>query len=315
MAKDRGYPPLSRTVEVQIDVVDRANNPPVWDHVVYGPIYIKENMAVGAKVVSIKASSGIDNNPTVFYHLMPGSTAQTNKFHTFYLQQRGEQSTTWADIKVNHPLDYESIKEYNLTIRVENNGAQQLASEATVYIMLEDVNDEIPLFTEREQETVLEGEPVGSKVTQVNAIDKDGTFPNNQLGMIQKQGHWVPYELKPRTTASTAEKKRVFASHRIVTGDEKWIHYDNPKRRKSWGKPVTYYVVNSERNEGKDYFEINRETGEIFTKVMFDREKQGAYALEVEARDGAPSARPNGNGQPNSADYRNNVFIFKFMND
>ncbi|KAG5307905.1 CADN protein, partial [Acromyrmex insinuator] len=258
MAKDRGYPPLSRTVEVQIDVVDRANNPPVWDHVVYGPIYIKENMAVGAKVVSIKASSGIDNNPTVFYHLMPGSTAQTNKFHTFYLQQRGEQSTTWADIKVNHPLDYESIKEYNLTIRVENNGAQQLASEATVYIMLEDVNDEIPLFTEREQETVLEGEPVGSKVTQVNAIDKDGTFPNNQ---------------------------------------------------------VTYYVVNSERNEGKDYFEINRETGEIFTKVMFDREKQGAYALEVEARDGAPSARPNGNGQPNSADYRNNVFIFKFMND
>ncbi|KAG5310818.1 MOS1T transposase, partial [Pseudoatta argentina] len=57
------------------------------------------------------------------------------------------------------------------------------------------------------------------------------------LGMIQKQGHWVPYELKPRTTASTAEKTRFFASHRIVTGDEKWIHYDNPKRRKSWGKP------------------------------------------------------------------------------
>ncbi|XP_047366877.1 neural-cadherin isoform X7 [Vespa velutina] len=242
-AQDKGVNPMSRTVEVQIDVVDRANNPPVWDHVVYGPIYCRENMAVGAKVVSVKASSGIDNNPTVFYHLMPGSTAQTNKYHTFYLQQRAEQSVTWADIKVNHPLDYESIKEYNLTIRVENNGAQQLASEATVHIMLEDVNDEIPLFTEREQETVLEGEPIRSKVTQVNAIDKDGTFPNNQ---------------------------------------------------------VTYYIVDSDRNEGKDYFEINRETGEIFTKVVFDREKQGAYALEVEARDGAPSARPNNNGQPNS---------------
>lgn len=66
----------------------------------------------------------------------------------------------------------------------QNNGAQQLASEATVYIMLEDVNDEIPLFTEREQETVLEGEPIGTKVTQVNAIDKDGTFPNNQVGEL-----------------------------------------------------------------------------------------------------------------------------------
>ena len=52
--------------------------------------------------------------------------------------------------------------------------------------MLEDVNDEIPLFTEREQETVLEGEPIGTKVTQVNAIDKDGTFPNNQVRMQGK---------------------------------------------------------------------------------------------------------------------------------
>lgn len=50
---------------------------------------------------------------------MPGSTAQTNKHHTFYLQQRPENGFTWADIKVNHPLDYENIKEYNLTIRVE----------------------------------------------------------------------------------------------------------------------------------------------------------------------------------------------------
>ncbi|XP_065207824.1 neural-cadherin isoform X2 [Planococcus citri] len=242
-AQDKGYPPLSRSVEVRIEVVDRANNPPVWDHTLYGPIYVKENVAVGAKVVSVKASSGIEGNPFVFYRLMPGSTAQTNKYHTFYLQQRPENGFTWADIKVNHPLDYETIKEYNLTIRVENNGAQQLASEATVYIMIEDVNDEIPLFTEREQETVLEGEPIGTKVTQVNAIDKDGTFPNNQ---------------------------------------------------------VYYYVVDSPRNEGKDFFEINMQTGEIFTKTVFDREKQGAYALEIEARDGAPSARPNSHEVPNS---------------
>lgn len=57
MAQDKGYPPLSRTVEVQIDVVDRANNPPVWDHTVYGPIHVKENMPVGGKVLSIKARS------------------------------------------------------------------------------------------------------------------------------------------------------------------------------------------------------------------------------------------------------------------
>lgn len=62
-------------------------------------------------------------------------------------------------------------------------------------------------------------------------------------------------------------------------------------------------MVDSPRNEGKDYFEINLQSGEIFTKVVFDREKQGAYALEVEARDGAPSARPNSNQQPNSGEF------------
>ncbi|XP_034245073.1 neural-cadherin-like [Thrips palmi] len=258
-ATDKGYPPLTRTVEVQIEVVDRANNPPIWDHVQYGPVFIKENTAVGAKVISVKASSGIEGNPTVYYRLMPGSTAQTNKFHTFYLQQRADNGNTWADIKVNHPLDYESIKEYNLTIRVENNGAQQLASEATVHIQLEDVNDEIPLFTEREQELVLEGEPIGTRVTQINAIDKDGTYPNNQC------------------RSCSAHCPCVFPQ-------------------------VYYYVVDSPRNLGKDFFEINMQTGEVFTRIVFDREKQGAYALEVEARDGSPSARPNSHGQPNSGE-------------
>lgn len=44
---------------------------------------------------------------------------------------------------------------------------------------------------------------------------------------------------------------------------------------------------------------------------MFDREKQGAYALEVEARDGAPSARPNSNGQPNSGKW---IFSYGILN-
>jgi hypothetical protein len=57
----------------------------------------------------------------VFYHLIRGSTDQTNKYDTFYLQQKIIDGWTYADIKVNQPLDYERIKEYNLTVRVEVN--------------------------------------------------------------------------------------------------------------------------------------------------------------------------------------------------
>jgi len=57
--------------------------------------------------------------------------------------------------------------------------------------------------------------------------------------MIQKQGNWVPYELKPRNVERrffTCEQliqrqQRKDFLHRIVTGDEKWIFYDNPKKK------------------------------------------------------------------------------------
>ena len=65
-------------------------------------------------------------------------------------------------------------------------------------------------------------------------------------GYIQKQGNWVLHELKPRDVERRfcmsemlmeRHKKKSFL-HRIVTGDEKWIHYDKPKRKKSYVKPV-----------------------------------------------------------------------------
>ncbi len=67
----------------------------------------------------------------------------------------------------------------------------------------------------------------------------------HQLGMIQKQGHWVPHKLTERDVERRffiseqllQRQKRKGFLHRIVTGDEKWIHYDNPKRKKSWGPP------------------------------------------------------------------------------
>ncbi|GFX79669.1 mariner Mos1 transposase [Trichonephila clavipes] len=65
------------------------------------------------------------------------------------------------------------------------------------------------------------------------------------MGMIQKQGNWVPYELKPRDVERRlfaceqllARQRRKGFLHHIVTGAEKWVRYDNPKRRKSWGYP------------------------------------------------------------------------------
>ena len=65
------------------------------------------------------------------------------------------------------------------------------------------------------------------------------------MGNIQKQGKLVSYELKPRDVEQRSfaceqllqRQNRKGFLHRIVTGDRKWVHYDNPKRRKTWGMP------------------------------------------------------------------------------
>ena len=70
-------------------------------------------------------------------------------------------------------------------------------------------------------------------------------------GYIQKQGNWIPHELKPRDVERRfcmsemlleRHKKKSFL-HRIVTGDEKWIHYDNPKRKKSYVWLILILVI------------------------------------------------------------------------
>ena len=50
---------MSRTVEVQVEVVDRSNKPPVWDDLdrISRAVYVKENTAVGETVTTVRARS------------------------------------------------------------------------------------------------------------------------------------------------------------------------------------------------------------------------------------------------------------------
>lgn len=70
------------------------------------------------------------------------------------------------------------------------------------------------------------------------------------MGKIHKCGKWVPHELNERqmeNRKNTCEillqrHDRKSVLHRIVTDDEKWIYFKNPKRKKSWvypGQPST----------------------------------------------------------------------------
>lgn len=54
-ASDSGAPPSYAEVDIELDVVDRNNKPPLWERSVYGPTHIKENVTIGTIVISVKA--------------------------------------------------------------------------------------------------------------------------------------------------------------------------------------------------------------------------------------------------------------------
>ena len=62
---------------------------------------------------------------------------------------------------------------------------------------------------------------------------------------IQKIGKWLPHELNRQMERRQntcwillARQKRKSFLHRIVTGDEQWIYFQNSKRKKSWVDPA-----------------------------------------------------------------------------
>lgn len=64
----------------------------------------------------------------------------------------------------------------------------------------------------------------------------------HQLGKVKKQGIWVPYELSAnnknyRVNSCLSHISRMEQTpflNKIVTGDEKWVVYNNVKRKKQW---------------------------------------------------------------------------------
>uniref|UniRef100_A0A8D0HJY6 FAT atypical cadherin 1 n=1 Tax=Sphenodon punctatus TaxID=8508 RepID=A0A8D0HJY6_SPHPU len=157
VAKDGGEPSFSAEVIVPITVMNKAM--PVFEKTFYSA-EIPENIQLHSPVVHVQANS--PEGLKVLYSITNGDPFSqfTINFNT-------------GVINVVAPLDFESHPAYKLSIRATDSltGAH---AEVFVDIIVEDINDNPPLFTDQfYAATLSEASVIGTSVVHVSATDAD----------------------------------------------------------------------------------------------------------------------------------------------
>ncbi|XP_069958190.1 DE-cadherin-like isoform X2 [Cherax quadricarinatus] len=183
VATDKGVPPLSSRVGVDIHVVSSGNLPPTIVYQEPSTPKVKENTE-DTDVVIVCATSNIPGKPEVYFTLLNGNTKDTNSDGTFAIR----------NLEVNDPkcqsdsrgvviyiamrsLDYESITNYKLILQVVNE--QNARVDVQIPVEIEDVNDNAPLL-QPFNGAIVENSP-SSLITTIKAIDKDASEQFRQL--------------------------------------------------------------------------------------------------------------------------------------
>ncbi|XP_032363308.1 protocadherin Fat 3 isoform X4 [Etheostoma spectabile] len=164
-ARDGGTPPLSAITTVNINLTDVNDNAPMFSRDLYSAV-VSEDATTGESVVQLVAED-VDSqlNGAVLYSIISG-----DRDEQFFMDPlRGV-------IKVNKPLDRETVPSYSLAVRALDSGVPAMSSTVMVNIDISDINDNPPTFSPANLTTVIqENKPIGTSILQLSVIDLDSS--------------------------------------------------------------------------------------------------------------------------------------------
>ena len=131
-------------------------------------VNIKENLDIGQAVTTLTAVDGdIGVNEVVKYAIT--SSVPTSGLNTFQINEDSGHITVKTD-----DIDRENIPMYSLIVTATDLGNPPLSSSTNLEVLVSDVNDENPMFTQNVyRETILENGAVLTAVLTVTATDAD----------------------------------------------------------------------------------------------------------------------------------------------
>ncbi|MGH0161648.1 UNVERIFIED_CONTAM: hypothetical protein FKN15_041318 [Acipenser sinensis] len=157
-ATDRGSPKLAGIATLTVVIVDLNDNSPTIP--LPQEIRVPENTLIGTELTQVTGND-VDSGPVLSYTLLlDGSSVGKFGIHRY-----------GGVISLTAPLDFEERSWYTLTICSSDSKHK---SEANLTVLVEDVNDNAPAFTQDlYQVTLPEHSPPGSSVVTVTATDRD----------------------------------------------------------------------------------------------------------------------------------------------
>ncbi|XP_058489873.1 protocadherin-16-like [Solea solea] len=166
MATDSGTPPLRAESSFIIQVMDVNDNPPLFDQPVYRQV-IPEVVFPGSFVLQVTARDK-DQGPNgdINYSILQGQGAYSSWFTI---------DAITGIITTLSQLDYEKNPNPSITVVARDGGKPPLSSTAVVNIVLQDINDNEPVFERNFYNVSIKENTIpGTCILEVTATDADG---------------------------------------------------------------------------------------------------------------------------------------------
>ncbi|KAL2077692.1 hypothetical protein ACEWY4_027196 [Coilia grayii] len=173
--EDKGDPKRFGYLQVNVTIQDINDNPPLFEKDQY-ETSIFEDAAIGSNVLQITATDQDEGaNADIRYFLDEGTPFQIDPKD--------------GTIIIKEALDYESKKEYSLTVHAMDNGLPSLSGRAEATIKLLDVNDNDPVVkfryfpTTSKFASVDENAQIGTVVALLTVSDSDSPTANGNISV------------------------------------------------------------------------------------------------------------------------------------
>ncbi|KAH9631094.1 hypothetical protein HF086_000137 [Spodoptera exigua] len=155
------------TASVTVQVTDVPDEPPIFSKLLYS-VHVPEN-AANYPVVKVQAEDP-DTIPEITYTILMGDN------ELFTIDRKSGM------IRTAKPLDREITARHEIIVGTEENSEEKPGSTTTVEILVDDKNDNAPIFTSVVRPVTIEdSSSIGSLVQTVVAMDGDATPPNNRI--------------------------------------------------------------------------------------------------------------------------------------